>query len=59
MKALRAALDKVHPLFDKEKGGPLQIAYPMYEVARHVFVYTRAKSRTAKRTFVTTSISSG
>ena len=39
MKALRAALDKVHPLFDKEKGGPLQIAYPMYE-ALDTFLYT-------------------
>ena len=37
MKALRAALDKVHPLFDK--GGPLQIAYPMYE-ALDTFLYT-------------------
>ncbi len=37
MKPLRAALDKVHPLFDK--GGPLQIAYPMYE-ALDTFLYT-------------------
>ncbi|KAA5546070.1 NADH:ubiquinone reductase (Na(+)-transporting) subunit B [Roseiconus nitratireducens] len=37
MKALRAALDKVHPLF--AKGGPLQIAYPMYE-ALDTFLYT-------------------
>ena len=37
MKALRDALDKVHPLFDK--GGPLQIAYPMYE-ALDTFLYT-------------------
>ncbi|MEO1617871.1 MAG: NADH:ubiquinone reductase (Na(+)-transporting) subunit B [Planctomycetota bacterium] len=37
MKALRAGLDKVHPLFDK--GGPLQFAYPMYE-ALDTFLYT-------------------
>ncbi|OYP33148.1 NADH:ubiquinone reductase (Na(+)-transporting) subunit B [Rhodopirellula sp. MGV] len=37
MKALRDALDKVHPLF--AKGGPLQIAYPMYE-ALDTFLYT-------------------
>lgn len=37
MKALRAALDKVHPLFDK--GGPLQIAYPVYE-SIDTFLYT-------------------
>lgn len=39
MKALRDALDKVHPLFDKKKGGPLAIAYPMYE-ALDTFLYT-------------------
>ncbi len=37
MKALRDALDKVHPLFDK--GGPLAFAYPMYE-ALDTFLYT-------------------
>lgn len=37
MRALRAALDKVHPLFDK--GGPLQIAYPVYE-SIDTFLYT-------------------
>ena len=37
MKALRNALDKVHPLF--AKGGPLEVAYPMYE-ALDTFLYT-------------------
>lgn len=37
MKALRDALDKVHPLF--AKGGILQFAYPMYE-ALDTFLYT-------------------
>ncbi|MEM9587581.1 MAG: NADH:ubiquinone reductase (Na(+)-transporting) subunit B, partial [Planctomycetota bacterium] len=37
MKALRNALDKVHPLF--AKGGILQMAYPMYE-ALDTFLYT-------------------
>ncbi len=37
MKALRDALDKVHPLF--AKGGPLAFAYPMYE-ALDTFLYT-------------------
>ncbi|MEM6469871.1 MAG: NADH:ubiquinone reductase (Na(+)-transporting) subunit B [Planctomycetota bacterium] len=37
MKALRAGLDKVHPLFDR--GGPLKFAYPMYE-ALDTFLYT-------------------
>lgn len=37
MKALRDALDKVHPLF--AKGGPLEMAYPMYE-ALDTFLYT-------------------
>ncbi|TWT49407.1 Na(+)-translocating NADH-quinone reductase subunit B [Rubripirellula amarantea] len=37
MKALRTALDKVHPLF--AKGGPLSMAYPMYE-ALDTFLYT-------------------
>ena len=37
MKALRTALDKVHPLF--AKGGPLAMAYPMYE-ALDTFLYT-------------------
>ncbi|MEM1070275.1 MAG: NADH:ubiquinone reductase (Na(+)-transporting) subunit B [Planctomycetota bacterium] len=37
MKALRNALDKVHPLF--AKGGPLELAYPMYE-AMDTFLYT-------------------
>ena len=37
MKALRDALDKVHPLF--AKGGILEAAYPMYE-ALDTFLYT-------------------
>ncbi len=37
MKALRDALDKAHPLFDKD--GPLSFAYPMYE-ALDTFMYT-------------------
>ena len=37
MKALRDALDKVHPLF--AKGGILEMAYPMYE-ALDTFLYT-------------------
>ncbi|WP_442509837.1 NADH:ubiquinone reductase (Na(+)-transporting) subunit B [Novipirellula sp. SH528] len=37
MKALRDALDKVHPLF--AKGGALEIAYPVYE-ALDTFLYT-------------------
>lgn len=37
MKLLRTALDKVHPLFDKD--GPLSAAYPMYE-ALDTFLYT-------------------
>jgi len=37
MKPLRDALDKVHPLF--AKGGPLEMAYPMYE-ALDTFLYT-------------------
>lgn len=37
MRALRGALDKVHPYFDK--GGPLAFAYPMYE-ALDTFLYT-------------------
>lgn len=37
MKALRNALDKVHPLF--AKGGILEVAYPMYE-ALDTFLYT-------------------
>ena len=37
MKALRNALDKVHPWF--AKGGALEIAYPMYE-ALDTFLYT-------------------
>ncbi|NND96433.1 MAG: NADH:ubiquinone reductase (Na(+)-transporting) subunit B, partial [Pirellulaceae bacterium] len=37
MKALRDALDKVHPLF--AKGGLLAFAYPMYE-ALDTFLYT-------------------
>ena len=37
MKALRDALDKVHPWF--AKGGPLEAAYPMYE-ALDTFLYT-------------------
>lgn len=37
MKALRDALDKVHPYFDK--GGVLEKAYPMYE-ALDTFLYT-------------------
>jgi Na+-transporting NADH:ubiquinone oxidoreductase subunit B len=37
MKALRDALDKVHPLVSK--GGPLAFAYPMYE-ALDTFLYT-------------------
>lgn len=37
MKPLRTALDKVHPLF--AKGGPLEMAYPMYE-ALDTFLYT-------------------
>ncbi|MFK8115141.1 MAG: NADH:ubiquinone reductase (Na(+)-transporting) subunit B [Rubripirellula sp.] len=37
MKALRDALDKVHPLF--AKGGALEMAYPMYE-ALDTFLYT-------------------
>jgi Na+-transporting NADH:ubiquinone oxidoreductase subunit B len=37
MKALRDALDKVHPWF--AKGGPLEMAYPMYE-ALDTFLYT-------------------
>lgn len=37
MKALRDALDKVHPLF--AKGGVFEIAYPMYE-ALDTFLYT-------------------
>lgn len=37
MKALRDALDKVHPLFTK--GGALEKAYPMYE-ALDTFLYT-------------------
>ncbi len=37
MKALRDALDKVHPLV--AKGGPLAFAYPMYE-ALDTFLYT-------------------
>jgi Na+-transporting NADH:ubiquinone oxidoreductase subunit B len=37
MKALRGALDKVHPYFDK--GGPLAFAYPVYE-ALDTFLYT-------------------
>ncbi|QDT03601.1 Na(+)-translocating NADH-quinone reductase subunit B [Rubripirellula lacrimiformis] len=37
MKALRTALDKVHPIF--AKGGPLEMAYPVYE-ALDTFLYT-------------------
>lgn len=37
MKALRKALDSVHPWFDK--GGLLEMAYPMYE-ALDTFLYT-------------------
>ena len=37
MKALRDALDKVHPLF--AKGGMLEMAYPLYE-ALDTFLYT-------------------
>ncbi len=37
MKALRDALDKIHPLF--AKGGVLEVAYPMYE-ALDTFLYT-------------------
>ena len=37
MKALRTLLDKVHPLFDK--GGPLEVAYPVYE-SLDTFLYT-------------------
>ncbi len=37
MKALRNVLDKVHPWFTK--GGPLEVAYPMYE-ALDTFLYT-------------------
>ena len=37
MKPLRTVLDKVHPLFDK--GGPLQVAYPVYE-SLDTFLYT-------------------
>ncbi|TWU55154.1 NADH:ubiquinone reductase (Na(+)-transporting) subunit B [Rubripirellula reticaptiva] len=37
MKALRNILDKVHPIF--AKGGPLEMAYPMYE-ALDTFLYT-------------------
>lgn len=37
MKALRGALDKVHPFF--AHGGPLAFAYPMYE-ALDTFLYT-------------------
>ena len=37
MKVLRDALDKVHPWF--AKGGPLHMAYPMYE-ALDTFLYT-------------------
>lgn len=37
MKALRTALDKVHPLF--AKGGALEMAYPVYE-ALDTFLYT-------------------
>lgn len=37
MKALRAALDKVHPHF--AKGGALEMAYPVYE-ALDTFLYT-------------------
>jgi Na+-transporting NADH:ubiquinone oxidoreductase subunit B len=37
MKALRDALDKVHPWF--AKGGPLEVAYPVYE-ALDTFLYT-------------------
>lgn len=37
MKALRDVLDKVHPWF--AKGGPLEVAYPMYE-ALDTFLYT-------------------
>ena len=37
MKALRDALDKIHPLV--AKGGPLAFAYPMYE-ALDTFLYT-------------------
>ncbi len=37
MKSLRDVLDKVHPWF--AKGGPLELAYPMYE-ALDTFLYT-------------------
>ncbi|TWU47459.1 Na(+)-translocating NADH-quinone reductase subunit B [Rubripirellula tenax] len=37
MKALRTVLDKIHPIF--AKGGPLEMAYPMYE-ALDTFLYT-------------------
>lgn len=37
MKAIRDALDKIHPLF--AKGGILEVAYPMYE-ALDTFLYT-------------------
>src|SRR6056297_3488176 len=37
MKALRTALDKVHPYF--AKGGALEMAYPIYE-ALDTFLYT-------------------
>ena len=39
MKALRGALDRVHPIFDKKENGPLAFAYPMYE-ALDTFLYT-------------------
>ena len=45
MKALRDALDKVHPLF--AKGGILEAAYPMYE-ALDTFLYTPGEVASGK-----------
>ncbi len=45
MKALRDALDKVHPWF--AKGGPLEAAYPMYE-ALDTFLYTPGEVATGE-----------
>ncbi len=53
MKALRDALDKVHPLF--AKGGPLAFAYPMYEALDTFLLHARVKSLTGRRTSATAS----
>ena len=39
MQALRNALDRVHPYFDKSQDGPFAFAYPVYE-ALDTFLYT-------------------